>query len=79
MEIIKRILVVSRMIPYSRKTIKYGIFLDHKHDRNSICFLTSTNLPPGEECTVECSSSTQRGEAGRGKMVRLQQFVPSPP
>lgn len=32
METIKRILVISRMIPYSRKTIKYGIALARKHD-----------------------------------------------
>lgn len=32
METIKRILVISRMIPYSRKVIKFGIFLARKHD-----------------------------------------------
>lgn len=32
METIKRILVISRMIPYSRKAIKFGIFLARKHD-----------------------------------------------
>ena len=31
MEIIKQILVVSRLIPYSRKTLKFGISLARKH------------------------------------------------
>ncbi|MSN26237.1 MAG: universal stress protein [Geobacter sp.] len=32
METIKRILVISRMIPYSRKTIKFGVSLARKYD-----------------------------------------------
>lgn len=32
MESIKRILVISRMIPYSRKTIKFGISLARRYD-----------------------------------------------
>ncbi len=32
METIKRILIISRIIPYSKKTIKYGMSLARKHD-----------------------------------------------
>ncbi|OGU14138.1 MAG: universal stress protein [Geobacteraceae bacterium GWC2_53_11] len=82
MENFKHILVISRMIPYSRQAIKVGISLARKYDAKLMVLhlvtnpvdLMAVNAPglfPDEECN-KYNSSLQEAEEQLDKVIKQE-------